>query len=352
MILRGWPVSPYTEKTLAYCKYANVNVSMKVSTVLDLYFIVRKHIGRVVMPTLTLDDGRWLQDSTEIIEHFEQKHDTLTPPSPLMHFLSLALELFGDEWLIVIAMFTRWRIDGNPSFAISEFGRHGFPWFPQPLQHLCAREMAKTLQAHLPRMGLTEQMGQALLAHLDEWLGAMDYHLSQHDYLLGGRPCLGDFACMGPLYAHVWRDPHSRDLISGYEHVMAWMMRVREGSAATGDWFDEVPESLEAVLRPIWTLMVPWIKLVVEAVNQWCDEHPDATRVPRALGWATFEVNGVSSQRKLVTYIQWMAQRPLALLDDEAVARWVTQHEEARALLELDVRYPLYRRDFREWLHP
>lgn len=352
MILRGWPVSPYTEKTLSYCKYANVNVSTKVSTALDLYFTVRRQIGRVVMPTLTLDDGRWLQDSTEIIEHFEQQRDVLTPPSSLMQFLSLALELFGDEWLIVIAMYTRWRIDDNPAFAIGEFGRYGFPWLPESLQQLVARQMAKTLQAHLPRMGLTDEMGQALLTHLDEWLGAMDNHLSQHDYLLGGRPCLGDFACMGPLYAHVWRDPHSRYLLSPYKHVTAWMLRVRDGEEATGTWLTEVPESLESVLQPIWTLMVPWVKCVVDAINQWCDAHPDASRVPRALGWATFEVNGVSSQRKLVTYMQWMVQRPLACLDDSTVSQWVSTHEDARNLLDLDIRYPLYRRDFREWLQP
>ena len=37
-------------------------------------------------------------------------------------------------------------------------------------------------------------------------LEALEVHFGGHDYVLGGRPSLGDFGLLGPLYAHLYRD--------------------------------------------------------------------------------------------------------------------------------------------------
>ena len=36
---------------------------------------------------------------------------------------------------------------------------------------------------------------------------ALERHLEQHDYVLGGRPSLADFSLLGPIYVHFCRDP-------------------------------------------------------------------------------------------------------------------------------------------------
>ena len=37
-------------------------------------------------------------------------------------------------------------------------------------------------------------------------LAALEAHFAVHDYVLGGLPSLADFALLGPLYAHLFRD--------------------------------------------------------------------------------------------------------------------------------------------------
>ena len=32
-------------------------------------------------------------------------------------------------------------------------------------------------------------------------------HFDAHPYLLGGKPCIGDFSLAGMTYAHLYRDP-------------------------------------------------------------------------------------------------------------------------------------------------
>ncbi|MCO4744775.1 MAG: glutathione S-transferase family protein [Proteobacteria bacterium] len=350
MILRGWPVSPYTAKTRAYLRFCELEFTERQPTAFGLYFRVQKKVGKMVMPTLELDDGRWLQDTSDIADFFENRDPKVTPEAPLNRFLSALFELFGDEWLIICAMQARWRTPGNPEFAIAEFGRTGFPGLPGRVQRRLARPLAERMQAHLPRMGLTPAMGTAFDQMLDQWLADLDVHLEKRDYLLGGRPCLGDFACMGPIYAHVWRDPASRHRVEAHPRVLAWMNRVHEGEPASGDWAAEVPATLIPLLAPVFTQMLPWIRTVVDAVNAWCAEHPGSKRVPRALGNAAFSVGDTNGERVMVTFAHWMAQRPLAVANEPSVQAWLSEHGWHEAVNSIELRHPMVRRDYREWL--
>ena len=38
-------------------------------------------------------------------------------------------------------------------------------------------------------------------------LEKFDLHFSKHPYFLGGKPCIGDFGMMSPLFGHLGRDP-------------------------------------------------------------------------------------------------------------------------------------------------
>ena len=117
------------------------------------------------------------------------------------------------------------------------------------------------------------------LASFDSILSALEKHFGRHDYVLGGRPSLADFALMGPLYGHVFHDAVSGfRLKANYPLVAEWVTRTMaqnalnarpfgaviyqhvDGSlvgapaASDGAEFlagDEVPETLLPVLR-LW----------------------------------------------------------------------------------------------------
>jgi len=179
--------------------------------------------------------------------------------------------------------------------------------------------------------------------------------------MLGDRPCLGDFALFGPLWAHLYRDPASGFLFDEFPNVIRWMEVLRTQPVASGSFLegDCVPETLSPLFACILNDQWQWISTLVDAIDAYCDAHPGATRVPRSLGDADFVIRGCAGRRKLATFVQWKAQRAhttylaangaadawlrgvLGLEASANVSDWITE-----------IRNPLVLRDFRAVLEP
>jgi glutathione S-transferase len=315
LTLYGWPVSPYTAKTKAWLKGKGIPFTDRVPSYLFLHRVVRKNVGRIIMPTVRLPQGDWLQDSTEIIDTLAALHPkpALQPTTPRQRLVSLLLELYADEWLPMVALHYRWNIEENAAFAINAFGAHGLPFLPTLIRRPLARRIAQKMKGYLPVLGVTEHTqpgvegtALALISHLNE-------HLRGHRFLLGERPCTADYALYGPLYAHLYRDPGTTDLFSPYKEVSEWLLRLHEGKFDIGEYLaeDEVPASLEPILQMVFEDQIPWIQTTLSHIENWCEKHPDATRVPRALGTAPFSIRDLDGTRKIITEMQWKAQRPI-----------------------------------------
>ena len=63
------------------------------------------------------------------------------------------------------------------------------------------------MYSYLPVLGITEKTKPEIEQWAQELLLQLNTHFEQHPFLLGTKPCLGDFGLYGPLYALVWRDP-------------------------------------------------------------------------------------------------------------------------------------------------
>jgi len=89
------------------------------------------------------------------------------------------------------------------------------------------------------------------------------------------------------------------------------MKQLTEGARVEGDFIADgaVPRTLDPLFECVFTDQWGWIKTLVDAIDGYCAAHPEATRVPRALGNAPFKVRGIDAQRKLATFVQWKAQR-------------------------------------------
>jgi len=111
---------------------------------------------------------------------------------------------------------------------------------------------------------------------------------------------------------------------------------------------DHVPESLDPVFRALFDQQWPYVELVFNAIDQWCSDNPDATRVPRALGDAEFIVGGCTGSRRMITFIAWMAQRPLEALSaaEGQADAWITRVGGERFLSRRPMN-PQEMRDFR-----
>ena len=327
--LYGWPVSPYTEKTRAWLRYKQIPTTENVPSLLQMRRVTIPAVGRFVMPTVRMPDGRWLQDSRVILDTLEAEHPSRPsePTRPRQRIASALCEVYGDEWLIMAALHYRWHIAANAEFAISEFARFGFPWLPGVLSRAIMARFAGRMRAYAPKFGITPETMPGVESCTVRHIALLQEHLAQHRYLLGDRPCVGDFALFGSLWAHLERDVHSTFLFDAAPDVLAWTARLREGDPNVGEYLpdDEIPETLDTLLRTMVSDQWPYLTEVLRAVDAWCTEHPEAERIPRALGDTDFEIGGRQGRRRLITFHAWKAQRVFDRIDESAgdVADWV-----------------------------
>lgn len=309
----GWLVSPYSAKTRSYLKYKGLDVRDVEPSVFQMMGMIQRAVGRVIMPTVRLPDGTWLQDSSVIIDHFEAAtpEPTILPPGPTQRLASSLLEVFSDEWLPMAALYYRWSIPENVAFAKTDFARSGLPWVPRFIGRRLIASFAHKMESYLEVLGIDDTTSPGVVDTVQLVLSTLEGHLAQSPYLFGGRPSLGDFSLFGPLWAHLYRDPGSRHLFDETPHVRRWFDDLLSGAPVRGEFMadDEVSPALSPLFACVLTEQWPWIQTLVKAIDDHCTQHPSAARVPRALGEADFEIQGRAGRRKLITFVQWKAQR-------------------------------------------
>ncbi len=317
----SWLVSPYSAKTRSYLAYKGIEFDDRPPTLLGLGWTIRRAVGRPIMPTVRLADGTWLQDSSLILDHFEAARPTpsITPPGPTQRLAAALLDLFADEWLPMAALHYRWSIPDNRDFAIDEFAKNALPRLPRLLSRRMIRSMAAKMQGYRPLLGVLPATIPGVEETTQRTLSALEATLNQHPYILGARPSVADFSLFGPLWAHLYRDPGTTHLFDPHPALVAWMERVHRGDQpAAGEFLagDRVPEELGPLFECVLEDQLAWIQTLVQAIDRYCNDHPEATRVPRSLGSASFSIRGRVGTRKLVTFVQWKAQRTRRAYDE------------------------------------
>lgn len=354
----GWLVSPYSAKTRAYLRFKGTPFEDVPPSVPRLFWTIRRAVGAPVMPTVRLKkSGEWLQDTTEIIDRLEAqaRGPAITPPGAAQRVADRLLELHGDEWLPMAALHFRWNRPGNVRFALDEFGKYGLPWLPRPLAVRLVKPMAEKMRSYLPKLGITGELERGVERYSARLIEHLNTHFEQHDFLLGGRPCLGDFALFGPLWAHLYRDEASTELFAAAPALVRWFERLLTPAPSAGEFLadDRVPETLDPIFRDLFGEQFPFVERLIQAIDAYCEEHPDAHRVPRALGDAPFAIGGVQGTRKLITYSQWMAQRPIdayaavSPTDRPRVDAWLQRVGGLEALQRTQIRHRLCRKAFK-----
>ena len=351
----GWECSPYSSKTRAYLRYKGIEHEDIYPTAYQMKRIVEKRVGFIIMPVVTRGELT-LQDSSVIIDQLETEYamPNIEPPGPTQQMANLLLEFHADEWLPMMVMHTRWNRPTNRDFAMRDFGANAFPWAPSFLHPRLGQVFAGKMQSYLPILGVNSETMPAIDEWVDELLNTLEKHFEHHDYVLGGRPCLGDFALYGPIFAHIFRDPGTTSMVMDRPHLLNWVKRIQNGNQATGDFVpnDVVPATLNPIFKRVFNEQFPVLERTVARVDQWLDKHPQSKTLPRALGMVEFNLGGVRSERKLLTFAQWMFQRSgnhykaLEETDRQRVDEWLESIGGA-AMKSLKPKYTLTRERFR-----
>ena len=188
-----------------------------------------------------------------------------------------------------------------------------FPWFPKFVRRSLGRKIGARFQGFVPGLGITEHTIPAIEKSCRGLLAELDAHFQKHDFLFGGRPSIGDFGLIGPLYAHLYRDPYPGKMMrEDAPNVAAWVERMLSPEPAEGDFLadDEIPATLWPVLERMAREQVPVLVDTEWKLGEWRRDHPDAVKVPRVLGEHTFEIEGTVGRRMVLPHALWRWQRP------------------------------------------
>jgi glutathione S-transferase len=316
-ILYGADHSLYTGKARAYMRYKGLNWR-EVTASRDTYkTIILPKIGAPIVPVLETSGGDYVQDTTEIIDFLEAAHPAVSvyPDTPVQRLVALMLELYADEWLVIPAMHYRWSVlDQQREFIFSEFGRMSAPDASLEEQVKVGERTSRMFSGSVPVLGVTPATIPAIEQVYLEMLDQLDAHFSQYDFLLGSRPSIGDFGLMGPLYAHLGRDPVPKALMQERApNVFAWVERMNNPVPLSGEFLaeDEMPATLLPVLETMCRDQIPDVLDVIRHNAVWLEKHP-GENIPRVLGMHPFTTGSASGERYIHSYAQWMFQRPYA----------------------------------------
>jgi len=321
--LFSWELSYFSGKARAYLRYKDRMGDLGdgfediLATPELMMGLLLPSTGSAAVPQLRTADGTWVQDSSDIIDHCERAHPRVpvvpgAAEAPRQAIASHLIELLADEWLVVPAFWERWHYSlegvepnhlaaneqqwgavfgaGLPGSERRDAGRELFEGMFGISQ---ARTDPKGVYAGLVHLGVSPENENAWWASMERALDALDAHLERHDFLLGGRPSLGDFGLLGPLYAHLFRDPvPGFRLRTRHPLVAEWIERTngnnaleartygqrlysldengdlvgRPATSDGGEWLpgDAVPGTLDALLAIFFDQMWPVLKSTME----------------------------------------------------------------------------------------
>jgi len=275
------------------------------------------------IPTLVTPEGEVIRDGAMIIEHFEAANGRPNRPvGPRQRIVSALFDVIGTDGLLRPAMHYRWNFEENLDFIHYHF-LHSQRDTPQreDKTHYMMDRMRHAGQV----FGVNEDTMELVETLYLEYLAALNAHFEQYPYLLGWRPCVGDFGLLAPMYAHLGRDPYPARLMQQKAtRVYRWVERMNRADQDVPEYFeagtdfladDEVPDSLLAVLKIIAEDFVPETRAAAQAINQSLAEKPPqsgapaALRLGEAMGNAEFTLRGQPISAVAQPYRFYLLQR-------------------------------------------
>jgi len=272
--LYGSHVSYFTGKLENYLRVKGVPYRFLAMQMPGDFKKVKAAVGVEQMPAVQLADGRWLTDSTKIIEWFENQtpENSLIPDDPVQAFFCFLIEDYADEWLWRPAMHYRWHYPLGAQFA----------------SRLIVDEMLSDLPlpAWLKRLGITQRQRQgftsgdgvtphnvkgveAIYLRLLEQLQAI---FKQRDFILGSRPSLADIGLAGPFFRHFAFDPVPLEIMRNKAPaVLEWVARLwntRLDQCHGSSWLKGMPEDLSPLLSDIGLHYLPSLNANAAAVER------------------------------------------------------------------------------------
>ena len=310
--LHGSNISYFTGKMENYLRVRGIPYELHSMQLPSERKALEKAVGLWQMPALQLGDGRWMTDSTKMIQWFEARYpqNGLLPEDPVQRFVCLLLEDWADEWWWRPAMHYRWHYSEGAQFASRHLADElmgGLP-LPSALKRWSVRNRQRG--GYTTGDGITREAVAGVEALSLRLFGQLQAIFSERPFLLGDRPSLADIGFSGPFFRHFALDPVPLEVIRQQAPaVLEWVARLwnTRMDRCTGQWLQGIPDDLGSLLDDIGAAYLPYLCANVDAV---ADETP---RFDVAIGGVVYRRARYSRYR--VWCLQELRSHYLALPD-------------------------------------
>ncbi len=331
--LFGSEMSLFSGKARAYLRWKGVDFDEIAPTPEVMKTEIIANIGWPVIPVLKTSGGHYVQDTADIIAYFEDEASgpTVLPETPLQRFVSYLFQLFADEWLTLPAMHYRWN--HNEDWIYGEFGKNAAPDGTPEQQYEAGKAVGSRFKGFVPMLGITPETAPGIEKAYEQFLADFSDHLETMPFILGTRASFADFALIGPLYAHQYRDKYTGEhMRRTAPRVAAWVERVVAGEGREGGFVsnDAIPETLLPILRVALTEHLPVLRATNKLLAKWAATAEPQSEVPRGFEMIPFETGGQKGQIAARTFSLLRLQDALDAYEDMA------QDDQSRADALLD----------------
>jgi len=261
--LVGSEMSFFTRKLEAQLRFQNIPWRWHFKTE-ERKAELEARAGTHFIPLLMTPDKWMLHDTIAIGPMLNNRFSErpVIPEAPLQRACCYILEDAFNHWLGRVCVHSRWCYPENVAWVGPRFGANMA--LDRSIDEPFSAEELEQLAGIGPMMyegfgknvceynGVGPDQAEAVQGDYRNMLEALATHFAQHDFLLGSRPCIADFALAGASKAHFVCDPtpvswlgEHRDMLFDYTERL-----FGDWPQDPGPWpaDDEVPETLGVVL--------------------------------------------------------------------------------------------------------
>ena len=275
--LYGSPISYYTGKFEAYLRYKKIAYRfVPLSPAVGLR--LQKETGANQVPAVELPDGRFMTDSTPMIDWFEARYPepAVIPLDPLQAFVSRLVEDYAEEWLWRPAMHFRWSYRRDAyllSRTIAEDHVAGYP-LPGFVKRFVIRLRQRGF--YVRRDGVTRETWAHVESIYFRTLDRLSRIFADRPFLLGSAPTLADFGFFASMFRHFSQDPTAAEIMrQRAPMVFEWQARLWNARAngVAGGLVEGIPADWSSILEDVGRAYLPYLCSNAEAFASGRSRH-------------------------------------------------------------------------------
>lgn len=205
-------ISYFSGKLEAYLRYKEVPYSTLDANIKNMR-AVATNTGYKKVPAVRTADGKWLFDTTPMLQWFEQYYPEapILPDDAALRFIALLVEDYGDEWLWRPAMWWRWTPRASRwalGWRIGAEASH--PLIARPMGWLFGK---RQLKEWLWDDGVGKENEGDVRDMLYRELEFLEPLFIEQPYMLGSHPSAADFGYFASMFRHFGNDPESSEVV-------------------------------------------------------------------------------------------------------------------------------------------